>query len=314
MRNVCKNVFPRPTDLFCRFCCNDSPHNFFPATTTQLFSQSLFSHTLCSCLEIFSTTNNLCNFWRSKLQQVSTYAFCSWDDMFRQKWNCSSPINLCKCTESQSTLSTNNSLEWKLYLSWSNHFVKFFRLEMNVGGFSEHQNKTSVTDRYIAYFFIAHVSQVNVNTMKSIFGQRSELQVAKCLIVNALSSSCIVSGLELRNKRKAMQQWRLCVANDILLNQVCVYHERVYVDNVVSKFWFVTSFFSQHYSKFFTNIISKTVSQIRTKEFKTRSFICKVNLNFLRFRDFLTVIQFSLWLCLSWMRVFIASTISVMER
>ena len=125
MRNVCKNVSPRPTDLFCRFCGNDTARTPFPASRppaapfpfTQLFSQSLSSHTLCSCLEIFSTTNNLCNFWHSKIQQVSTYAFCSWDDIFTQKWNCSSPNNLCKCTESPSTLSTNTPIVWNLYSS-----------------------------------------------------------------------------------------------------------------------------------------------------------------------------------------------------
>ena len=85
-----------------------------PATTNQLFSQSLSSHILCSCLEILSTTNNLCNFWHSNFQQVSTYAFCSWDDVFTQNWNCSSPNNLCKCTEPPSTLSTNISIEWNL--------------------------------------------------------------------------------------------------------------------------------------------------------------------------------------------------------
>ena len=136
---------------------------------------------------------------------------------------------------------------------------------MIVGGFSEHQNKTSDADRYKGYFFTARVSQVNVNTMKRIFEQRSQLQVAKSLIVHVLSSSYNVSRLELRNERKAAQQWSLCVANDIVLNQVCVYHERVYADNVVSKIWFVRSFSSQHYSKFITNITSENVSQIRTK-------------------------------------------------
>ena len=97
-----------------------------------------------------------------------------------------------------------------------------------------------------------------------------------------MSDSYIVSRLELRNKTKATQQWSFCVANDIVLNQVRVYQERVYADNVVSKFSFVMSFSSQHYSKFFTNITSAIVSQIRTKEGKTRSFICKVNLNFVR--------------------------------
>ena len=164
---------------------------------------------------------------------------------------------------------------------------------MNVGGFSEHQNKTSDTDRYKGYFFTALVSRVNVNTVKKIFEQRSELQVAKSLIVHVLSSSYNVSRLELRNKRKATQQWSLRVANDIVLNQVGVYHERVYADNVVSKFWFVRSFSSQHYSKFITNITSKYVSQIRTKECKTGCFICKVNSNFCVLRDTLTLIVFA---------------------
>ena len=90
---------------------------------------------------------------------------------------------------------------------------------MNVGGFFEHQNKTSDTDRYKRYFFTTRVCQVDVNTMKGIFKQRSELQVAKCLIVHVLSSSFNVSSLELRNKKKATQQWSVRVANDILLNQ-----------------------------------------------------------------------------------------------
>ena len=84
---------------------------------------------------------------------------------------------------------------------------------MNVGGFSEHQNKTSDTDRYKEFFFTARVSQVNVNTMKRILEQRSELQLAKSLIVDILSSSYNVSRIELRNKRKATQQWSLRVAN-----------------------------------------------------------------------------------------------------
>ena len=272
MRNVCKKVPPRPTDLFCNFCWNVSARTPFPATCrppaapfTQLFSQSLSSHTHCSCLDILSTINNLCNFWHSKFQKVSSYAFCSWDDLFTQKWNCSSPNNLCKCTKSSSTLSTNTSIEWNLYLSWSNHLVTSFSIQMKVGGFFEYQNKTSGSDRYKRYFLTAPVSQVNVNTMKRFFEQRSELQVAKCLIVRVQSSSYNVFRLEFRNKRKATQQWSLFVANDIVLNQVGVYHERVYADNVVNKFWFMRSFSSQHYFKFITNNTSEIVSQIHTK-------------------------------------------------
>ena len=98
---------------------------------------------------------------------VNTYAFCSWDDIFTQKGNCSSPNNLSKCTQSSSTLSTNNSIEWNLYLSRSNHLVTSFRLQMNVGGFCEYQNKTTDTDRYKKDFFTACVSQVNVNATKN---------------------------------------------------------------------------------------------------------------------------------------------------
>ena len=76
---------------------------------------------------------------------------------------------------------------------------------MNVGGFSEHQKKTSDTDRYKGYFFAARVIRVNVNTLERIFEQRSGLQVAKCLIVQVLSSSYNVSRLELRNESKAAQ-------------------------------------------------------------------------------------------------------------
>ena len=153
---------------------------------------------------------------------------------------------------------------------------------MNVGGFSQNQNKTSDTDRYKRYLFTARISQVNVNTTKRFFEQLPELRVARCLLVDVLSSSYNVSSLQLRNERKATQHWSLRVANDIVLNQAGVSHERMYADIVVSKFWFVRSFYSRHFSIFITNITSEKVSQIRTKECQTRSFICKANLKFLR--------------------------------
>ena len=78
------------------------------------FPQSLSSLILRSCLEFFSTTNNICIFWHSKFQQVSTHAFCSRDDILTQEWNCTSPANLSKCIETATTLSTNTSIEWNL--------------------------------------------------------------------------------------------------------------------------------------------------------------------------------------------------------
>ena len=118
--------------------------------------------------------------------------------------------------------------------------------------------------------------------MKRVFKQWSELQVAKCLIVHVLSSSYNISSPELRNKLKATHQWSFRVANDHALNQVHVYHERVYMDNVLRKFRFVRPFSSQHYSNFITNTTSENGSRIRTKECKTRSIISKVNVVFLR--------------------------------
>ena len=40
------------------------------------------------------------------------------------------------------------SVECNLYLSWSNHLITFFTLQMNVGDISKHQSKKIKTDRY----------------------------------------------------------------------------------------------------------------------------------------------------------------------
>ena len=74
--------------------------------------------TLCCCFKILPTTNNLCNFWRSKFQQINIHKFCSWDDTFTQERNCGSPNNLCKCTESLCTLSTNTFYRIESLLVW----------------------------------------------------------------------------------------------------------------------------------------------------------------------------------------------------
>ena len=63
-----------------------------------------------------------------------------------------------------------------------------FRLEMKVGRFPRHQNKTSDTGRCKGDFFTARVSLVDVNAKKGTFEQRCEMQVGKCLIGNILFS------------------------------------------------------------------------------------------------------------------------------
>ena len=192
-----------------------------------------------------------------KLQQVSTHAFCSWDDILTQKGNCGSPKRLCTCTESPPTMWTNSSLELNLYFSWSNHLVTSFRWEMNNGAFLNIKIKRVIpTDTQGIFSLLVFLNSI-------------------WILGKEFLNSGLNSNLELRNKRKATQQWSLCVAIDIVLNHDRLYHERVRAD-----VWFVRSFASQHYSKFKTNITSENLSQIRTKRCKTRSFICKVNLNF----------------------------------
>ena len=198
-------------------------------------------------------------------------------------------------------------LEWLCLQSSScYHYLTFFSESV-----SPHSLQLSW---YKGYFSTARVSQVNLNTLKKIFERWSELQFAKCLMTHVLYSSCNISSFELWNQMKTTKHWGLRVVNHIVLNLVCVYHEGVYAYNVVSKFWFVKSFSYQHYSKFISNITFENVSQIPTKEWKIRFFICKVNLNFCVLRNTLIVIQFSLWLCRSWMTVFMASTVSLIER
>ena len=72
--------------------------------------------------------------------------------LFAEKGNCCSPNNLCKTTESSSALSTNTSIVWNLYLSWSNHLVTWFWFKMKIGSFSKLEKKLNSTHRYKGYF------------------------------------------------------------------------------------------------------------------------------------------------------------------
>ena len=53
--------------------------------------------------------------------------------------------------------------------------------------------------------------------MKRIFEQWFEMQIAKYLKIHLQFSSYNVSSFELRNEKKATQQWNLRAAKDILL-------------------------------------------------------------------------------------------------
>ena len=144
----CKHVSSRPTDWFAGFVGRillavllllPLPNCFLRLRLSTLFAAVLKFLLSLTTVAISGATNSN----KSALMRFAA------GTMYSRKYGfCSSPDNFCKCTKSPSTLSTNTSIEWNLYLSWSNHLVTSFRLEMNVGRFCEHQNKASDTDRY----------------------------------------------------------------------------------------------------------------------------------------------------------------------
>ena len=145
--NDCKNVSSQPTWLFCGFCWHDFAGRPLLAATICLFFQSLSSNSSCSCFEVLSITRCLCHHWRSEIQHVSAPTFCSLDNIFTQrKRKCGPPNNLCECAESPSTLSTKTSIEWNIYMLWSN--LSVFLSELNFGCFFNHQDNSSKTDRW----------------------------------------------------------------------------------------------------------------------------------------------------------------------
>ena len=84
-----------------------SPNSFF-----RICFSTLFAADLNDFLPLITSPISC-----SKLQHVSTYAFCRWDDIFTQTWNCSSPNILCESPKSPSTLSSKPSIVWNFY--WS---------------------------------------------------------------------------------------------------------------------------------------------------------------------------------------------------
>ena len=116
--------------------------------------------------------------------------------------------------------------------------------------------------------------------MRKIFKQWPQLIVAYCLVVRVLSV-ILSPAFSLEKEGNQSSNGFFC-HHSFELNQVCIYHERVYPDNVVSTFWFVRSFSSQHHTNFIANIATENESQVRTKECKIRFCICRINLNVLR--------------------------------
>ena len=88
---------------------------------------------------------------------------------------------------------------------------------MSVENFSQHENKSSYSQRDIENLLTRRVSQFSVYAMKRVFQQSSKLKIAKSLIVHVLSSGYYVTRFELGYERKATEQRRSCVSNNIVL-------------------------------------------------------------------------------------------------
>ena len=86
--------------------------------------------------------------------------------------------------------------------------------------------------------------------------------------------------LHLRKKGMERSNRTFFVANTNVLNQVCVYKERVYADNVVSKFWFTNFFLPKITPQLLTQCFQKRFESFG-KECRARSLIWEVTLYFL---------------------------------
>ena len=112
-----------------------------------------------------------------------------------------------------------------------------------------------------------------------------------------------------------MQERNFCVANIIVLNEICVYHERVYSENVVSKVWSVRFTSSQHYPNLMSIVFSEIVTQGRTENSNSRfinsiarwiSIFLRPSRHFNCYKNFAVIMR-------TWISVFMASAISVMK-
>ena len=184
---------------------------------------------------------------------------------------------------------------------------------MNVRIFSKHENKSSYSHRDKGNLLTRRVSQINVYAAKRVFQLSFKLKIAKSLIVHELSSRYYVTRIELGYEWKATEQRRLFVSNNIVLYNVSVNHEWMDANNIVSKCWFMRIFPIQKYSQILSHI-SKYMSQVSTKNCWLDSSFARYTFTFCVTLLTLIVMQVSLWLFFSCMRVFIGSTMSVMEE
>ena len=175
----------------------------------------------------------------------------------------------------------------------------------------KHQSNPSDSISEKWCFLTTRVSQVNVNTVKGNFGKQFEVEVTKGPIVLVQSSSYFVSSLPLGNKGKVTQQWSPSVTNNFVLNHVSVNHDKVYVDNVLGKFRFKCKLPISINANPLPIILPKYCPMSILKISRSR-LLSKSQL-FCNFKDTLHIITFAVRLCLSWIKMLLVSTLSLLK-
>ena len=138
-------------------------------------------------------------------------------------------------------------------------------IQMNVGNFSRHENKSIYSHWDKGNLLTRRVSQINGYAAKRLFQQSSKLKIAKGLIGHVSSRIYYVTRFEPRNEWKATEQRCFCVSNIILLYNVSV--NRVWMDanKIVSKCWFRRTFPTHEYFQIISHISSKYMFRVSTK-------------------------------------------------
>ena len=139
MRIVYKKMSSWPTGSLCRFCSSDSAFSVFLATSTQMFFQSFSSHRTAAVSrtilrKITSAISAAAN--SSKLEPLCFAA----STINLQKERLS--VQLKACASAPKPLSRCQHLILKQMS------CRVFLLELSVGRFSNHQKRTSDTDRW----------------------------------------------------------------------------------------------------------------------------------------------------------------------
>ena len=139
--------------------------------TSKLFSQCLFSYVFGSSSETFLPANNISYLWHCKLQQISTHAFCSWEDIFSQERNGGSPNTLRKGSKTTPSLTSNTFVlcSREVQECLMQPFYTLILKQMNVRNFSKHENKSSYSHRDKRNLLTRRVLQINMYAVKRIF-------------------------------------------------------------------------------------------------------------------------------------------------